>query len=110
MGADGTIGALIGPSIEGEVRHGGRAIAAPRRQPKGVHAFSDEDARDVIEDIANNSTAALVSTEPGGEPHDHRVLPPATGETRRSAANEVVAFPTGRLVDHLTPTHQPVST
>jgi uncharacterized membrane protein len=58
------IGALIGLGIEGEegmeagAIAGGEAAAA-----EGIHAFSEEDAWDVIEEIPNDSAAALLLIE-----------------------------------------------
>jgi uncharacterized membrane protein len=53
------VGALIGLGIEGEAgMEAGAAAAAD-----GVHAFSDQEEWDVVEDIPNNSAAALVLLE-----------------------------------------------
>ena len=59
-----TVGALIGLGIEGEegMEAGARAGAEAAAE-QGVQAFSDEDAWDVIEDIPNDSAAALLLLE-----------------------------------------------
>jgi uncharacterized membrane protein len=59
-----TIGALIGLGIEGEDGMEAGALAgAQAAAGNGVHVFSDEDAWDVLEDIPNDSAAALVLLE-----------------------------------------------
>jgi uncharacterized membrane protein len=57
------VGALIGLGIEGEegAQVGGEAGAEAGAE--GLQVFSDEDAWDVIEDIPNDSAAALVLIE-----------------------------------------------
>jgi uncharacterized membrane protein len=57
------VGALIGLGIDGEegVQKGARVGAEAAAD--GIHAFSDEDAWDVIEDIPNDSAAALILLE-----------------------------------------------
>src|SRR3954454_4974692 len=58
------IGALIGLGIEGEEGMEAGALAgAQEADGHGVHVFSDEDAWDVLEDIPNDSAAALVLLE-----------------------------------------------
>ena len=59
-----TVGALIGLGIEGEegMEAGARA-GAEEAAEHGVHAFSDEDAWDVLEEIPNDSAAALLLLE-----------------------------------------------
>ena len=59
-----TVGALIGLGIEGEesMEAGARAGAEAAAE-HGVHAFSDEDAWDVLEEIPNDSAAALLLLE-----------------------------------------------
>ena len=59
-----TVGALIGLGIEGEegMEAGARAGAEDAAE-HGVHAFSDEDAWDVLEEIPNDSAAALLLLE-----------------------------------------------
>jgi len=53
------VGALVGLGIEGEEgMHTGAEAAAD-----GISAFSDEDAWDVIEEIPNDSAAALILLE-----------------------------------------------
>ena len=57
------VGALIGLGIEGEEGIGKGAAAGAEAVVDGVHAFSDADAWDVIEDIPNDSAAALILLE-----------------------------------------------
>src|SRR5690348_7508060 len=58
------IGALIGLGIEGEAGlEAGAAAGAEAAAGNGVHVFSDEDAWDVLEDIPNDSAAALLLLE-----------------------------------------------
>src|SRR5436189_5946649 len=58
------IGALIGLGIEGEEGMEAGALAgAESAAGNGVHVFSDEDAWDVLDDIPNDSAAALVLLE-----------------------------------------------
>jgi uncharacterized membrane protein len=58
------IGALIGLGIEGEEGAEAGAVAgAEAAAEDGVHVFSEEDAWDVLEDIPNDSAAALVLLE-----------------------------------------------
>jgi uncharacterized membrane protein len=59
------VGALIGLSIEGEegIEAGAVAGAEAVDEAGGVHVFSDEQAWDVIEDIPNDSAAALILLE-----------------------------------------------
>jgi uncharacterized membrane protein len=58
------IGALIGLGIEGEEGMQAGALAgAQAAAEEGVHAFSDEDAWDVLAEIPNDSAAALVLLE-----------------------------------------------
>ena len=59
------VGALIGLGIEGEegMEAGAAAGAESAAEGNGVHVFSDEDAWDVIEDIPNDSAAALLLIE-----------------------------------------------
>ena len=59
-----TVGALIGLGIEGEEgMEAGAAAGAEAVAEHGVHAFSDEDAWDVLEEIPNDSAAALILLE-----------------------------------------------
>jgi uncharacterized membrane protein len=60
-----TIGALIGLGVEGEegMEAGAEAGAEAAAEGNGVHVFTDEDAWDVLEDIPNDSAAALVLLE-----------------------------------------------
>src|SRR6185436_2175517 len=60
-----TIGALIGLGIEGEegMEAGAAAGGEAAADGNGVHVFSDEDAWDVLEDIPNDSAAALLLIE-----------------------------------------------
>ena len=57
------IGALIGLGIEGEEGMEQGAAAGAAAAADGIQAFSDEDAWDVIEDIPNDSAAALILLE-----------------------------------------------
>jgi len=59
------IGALIGLGIEGEdgLVAGAEAGAESVEQGNGLHVFTDEDAWDVLEDIPNDSAAALILLE-----------------------------------------------
>jgi uncharacterized membrane protein len=57
------IGALIGLGIEGEEGFEAGAIAGAEAAEDGIHAFSDEQAWDILEDIPNDSAAALVLLE-----------------------------------------------
>ena len=57
------VGALIGLGIEGEEGLVVGAEAGAEAAEDGVSVFSDEDAWDVIEDIPNDSAAALVLIE-----------------------------------------------
>jgi uncharacterized membrane protein len=58
------IGALIGLGVEGEAgMEVGAEAGAEAAAEDGVHVFSDEQAWDVIEDIPNDSAAALILLE-----------------------------------------------
>jgi uncharacterized membrane protein len=57
------VGALIGLGIEGEEGFEEGAIAGAQAAADGIHAFSDEQAWDILEDIPNDSAAALVLLE-----------------------------------------------
>jgi uncharacterized membrane protein len=58
------IGALIGLGIEGEEGMEAGAVAgAEKAEAEGAHFFSDEKAWDVLEDIPNDSAAALLLIE-----------------------------------------------
>src|SRR5215208_3440634 len=57
------IGALIGLGIEGEEGLEAGAAAGAQAAADGVQVFSDEQAWDVLEDIPNDSAAALVLIE-----------------------------------------------
>jgi uncharacterized membrane protein len=57
------VGALIGLGIEGEEGMEKGAREGAEVTADGVHTFSDEDAWDVIEDIPNDSAAALLLLE-----------------------------------------------
>ncbi|HKG65609.1 MAG TPA: hypothetical protein VKB28_16185 [Solirubrobacteraceae bacterium] len=59
------VGALIGLGIEGEegMEAGAAAGAQAVSEGNGVHVFSDEEAWDVLEDIPNDSAAALILIE-----------------------------------------------
>src|SRR4051794_7241990 len=59
------IGALIGLGIEGEegMEVGAVAGAEAAEEGDGVHVFNDEEAWDILEDIPNDSAAALILLE-----------------------------------------------
>jgi uncharacterized membrane protein len=57
------VGALVGLGIEGEEGMAAGAIAGAEAAEDGVEVFSDDDAWDVIEEIPNDSAAALVLLE-----------------------------------------------
>jgi uncharacterized membrane protein len=57
------VGALIGLGIEGEEGMMKGARVGAEATTDGVHAFSDQDAWDVIDDIPDDSAAALVLVE-----------------------------------------------
>jgi uncharacterized membrane protein len=57
------IGALIGLGIEGEEGAEAGAIAGAEAAADGVQVFSEQEAWDVLEDIPNDSAAALVLLE-----------------------------------------------
>jgi uncharacterized membrane protein len=58
-----TIGALIGLGIEGEEGMEAGAVAGAEAAAEGASAFSEEDAWDVVDDIPNDSAAALILLE-----------------------------------------------
>jgi len=58
-----TIGALIGLGIEGDKGAEEGAILGAEAAADGVEVFSDEEAWDVLEQIPNDSAAALVLLE-----------------------------------------------
>ena len=57
------VGALIGLGIEGEEGMVAGAEAGAEAASDGVRVFDDEDAWDVLEDIPNDSAAALILIE-----------------------------------------------
>jgi uncharacterized membrane protein len=58
------VGALIGLGIEGEEGlETGAELGAEMAAEDGIHVFSDEEAWDVLEDIPNDSAAALLLLE-----------------------------------------------
>jgi|SRR4051794_5384478 len=59
------IGALIGLGIEGEegMEAGAEAGAEAAAEGNGVHVFTDQEAWDVLDDIPNDSAAALILVE-----------------------------------------------
>jgi uncharacterized membrane protein len=57
------VGALVGLGIEGEEGFEAGAEAGAEAAADGIQAFSDEDAWDVIEEIPNDSAAALLLIE-----------------------------------------------
>jgi uncharacterized membrane protein len=58
-----TVGALIGLGIEGEEGMVAGAEAGAEATADGVSVFSDEEAWDVLEEIPNDSAAALILLE-----------------------------------------------
>jgi len=58
------VAALIGLGIEGEEgMEAGAELGAEMAAEEGIHFFSDEEAWDVLEDIPNDSAAALLLLE-----------------------------------------------
>ena len=57
------VGALIGLGIEGEEGAEAGALAGAEAAADGIQVFSDEDAWDVLEEIPNDSAAALILLE-----------------------------------------------
>jgi uncharacterized membrane protein len=57
------VGALIGLGIEGDAGFEAGAVAGAEAAADGVQVFSDDDAWDVLEDIPNDSAAALLLIE-----------------------------------------------
>jgi uncharacterized membrane protein len=57
------IGALIGLGIEGEEGAEAGAVAGAEAAADGVHVFYEQEAWDVLEDIPNDSAAALILLE-----------------------------------------------
>jgi uncharacterized membrane protein len=57
------IGALIGLGVEGEEGMEAGAVAGAEAAADGVQVFTDDDAWDVLEDIPNDSAAALILLE-----------------------------------------------
>ena len=57
------VGALIGLGIEGEEGAEAGALAGAEAAQDGIHAFSDEQAWDVIDEIPNDTAAALILLE-----------------------------------------------
>ena len=57
------IGALIGLGIEGEEGIDAGALAGAQAAADGIAAFDDDDAWDILEEIPNDSAAALLLIE-----------------------------------------------
>jgi uncharacterized membrane protein len=57
------VGALIGLGVDGEPGFEVGAEAGAEAAEDGIHVFTDEEAWDVLEDIPNDSAAALVLIE-----------------------------------------------
>ncbi len=58
------IGALVGLGLDGEEgMEAGAVVGAETAAEDGGHAFTDQDAWDVLEDIPNDSAAALILLE-----------------------------------------------
>jgi uncharacterized membrane protein len=54
-----TVGALVGLGIDGDKGVEAGAVAGAEAAEGGIQAFSDDEAWDVLEDIPNDSAAAL---------------------------------------------------
>jgi uncharacterized membrane protein len=57
------VGALIGLGIEGEEGMEAGAVVGAEAAADGINVFSDEEAWDVLEDIPNDTAAALILLE-----------------------------------------------
>jgi uncharacterized membrane protein len=57
------VGALVGLGFDGEVGAAAGALAGAESAADGISAFSDEEAWDILEEIPNDSAAALVLLE-----------------------------------------------
>jgi uncharacterized membrane protein len=57
------VGALVGLGIEGDKGFEAGAVAGAEAAEEGIQVFSEEDAWDVLEDIPNDSAAALILLE-----------------------------------------------
>jgi uncharacterized membrane protein len=57
------VGALVGLGIEGDKGFEAGAIAGAEAAEEGIQVFSEEEAWDVLEDIPNDSAAALLLLE-----------------------------------------------
>src|SRR4051812_10055866 len=57
------VGALIGLGIEGEAGFAAGAQAGAEAAADGISAFSDSDAWDIVDDIPDDSAAALILLE-----------------------------------------------
>ncbi len=57
------VGALIGLGIEGEEGFEAGAVAGAEAAADGIHPFSEDGAWDVLEEIPNDSAAALILIE-----------------------------------------------
>ena len=57
------VGALVGLGIEGEEGMEAGAVAGAEAAEEGIHAFSEEEAWDVVEEIPNDTAAALLLIE-----------------------------------------------
>jgi uncharacterized membrane protein len=57
------VGALVGLGIEGDKGFEAGAVAGAEAAEEGIQVFSEEDAWDVLEDIPNDSAAALLLLE-----------------------------------------------
>ena len=79
------VGALIGLGIEGEEGMVAGAEAGAEAAEDGVDVFSDDDAWDVIEEIPNDSAAALILLE------HHWAVPLATRSRAPAASGSPTA-------------------
>jgi uncharacterized membrane protein len=57
------VGALVGLGIEGDKGFEAGAVAGAEAAKEGIQVFSEEEAWDVLEDIPNDSAAALLLLE-----------------------------------------------
>jgi uncharacterized membrane protein len=57
------VGALLGLGVDGEEGFEAGAVAGAEAGAKGIDVFTDEEAWDVIEEIPNDSAAALILIE-----------------------------------------------
>src|SRR3954463_14359479 len=63
IGPGSKVGALVGLGIDGEAGMEAGAAAGAEAAADGIQVFNDEEAWDVLEDIPNDSAAALILLE-----------------------------------------------